>query len=208
MIYPAKQFWAMSNSKTESGKHIHLDIYKFSLSLKKPKSGVGSDGGGYILICENCQKPLYVNSKHRKFCSKKCQYKFYQDQKLINMPTPTGNQDPRVGRIHKNCECCNKTFIAKAHDIYRGHFLYDSAKCASKFKSSGIRSLWFICNNCNTPFKAIRTTNAIYCSHECRDDHMKAVGAEIFFTTTLQLKNKSDLAQHNLNQQILQTMNT
>lgn len=206
-VYTQQEFWQKANVK-EGTNYLFPKFHNASLYIEpQPKTGLGKDGGGFILICEHCGKGVRINNQTRKFCSRKCQYEHQSEIRTKKASDKiTGSHLPRKGMIHKRCEFCNEIFISQAKEVYRGHNLYHSTTCKKSMQNRGIKSLWYICNNCQTPFKAIRSTNACYCSNECRDDHAATISPIEFFQVQFQLQNPNDIDTHINNQKILQNI--
>lgn len=136
--------------------------------MQKAKDNLKFIRSTYVEIkCENCGKkfelPKSKKALARRFCSRKC---FGEWERGKNHPQ-YGKK--RVKEIKRNCQYCNKTFIANEKDVKRGRAKFCSRECMYASWSKKVKR---VCVTCGKEFEAkafaVKKGQGIYCSKDCR----------------------------------------
>jgi hypothetical protein len=75
----------------------------------------------------------------------------------------------------KQCQTCNKTFIADSREVKRGNAKYCSLSCAGKAPKK--RQYEHICAHCGREFISA-SKQSKYCSNSCKQKHYRAKASQ------------------------------
>lgn len=147
----------------ETRQPVHPDLYTASKTLKKrPLTGNGSRGGGYICVCDYCGQAFHTYTKNRKFCDTNCKARYASEHRK---PAYISRMGQLHGIVTRRCECCGNTFEIKHSFLYIGRGVFCSVECYHKMRP--LQAQWFVCNRCGTQFKALSDRNSKFCCNEC-----------------------------------------
>lgn len=198
MNYSVDDFWAFALEKivdpvTGKEKYKNKVLHQASRFLKKDrKYGIGSRGGGRVVVCENCQAAKYVSDKNQQFCSRHCKNE-YQSNCRVGRDVRYINR----GYVRRKCPICQQQFKVSISKVKQGFGIFCSHKCASHAR--GFIPLWYVCNVCNTQFRAISDMESRYCCEECKANKPPSYGDGDYFEAAPQLVDPEDMDEHTIN---------
>lgn len=156
-----QEFWNLAKTNRE--------IKEVSLYIEEnPICGIGSQGGGRVLVCEYCRYVKYIDNKHQQFCSRKCRYDYINNGSKPILPS---NPDPIKGttkakrNLTRKCGKCGKEYKVRQSRLKTGQSIYCSIECARQ--SRGLFPVWYTCNVCGISFRAVDTQGSKFCCLEC-----------------------------------------
>lgn len=155
----------------ETGEYLYPDLtlaFK-KLGSKVPSYGIGSQCGGYVLICDHCGDVILTNTRERRFCSDECRSAYYMERrgKPIKLPVKSPLVFGKVpkGMVTKTCECCGRHMLVNHASVKLGRGMFCSKAC--RHKMNLLSSIKVKCNQCNTTFLVKTSRFAKFCSYQC-----------------------------------------
>lgn len=190
MNFPAAEFWRLVRTDKR--------IKELSYGLDEhPAWGIGSKGGGRVMICENCGHIKYVENKTQNFCSQRCRIDYQnKDTSSGFVPKEFAGAKKRKN-LHRNCGYCGEKFKVTISKMKAGEGIYCCAKCANRAK--GLKALWYKCNTCGTHFRAVTDMGSRFCSIECAAKKPTMRDNGEYFEALPQPLEPTDFFEHKLN---------
>jgi len=170
-IYQARYFFDKARKRDKkTNEYLYPDMARAAYELcgaedSKVSHGVGKHFGGYICICDFCGHAFTTYNSTRRFCTLECKGSYFKTRR--RKVTFRKSSDVPYGAITRYCECCNTPFKIDHCQVDDGRGVFCGQNCFHKFRY--VKPIWFVCNQCSTPFKAITSINGLYCCVECRD---------------------------------------